>query len=320
MTSRAEMAFFGVAIALHVGGLGVARAFPNMNPLTIDRRAATEVVELDLDELPKAVEDNKPVTDDFRPRDAEHLDVAMRTEEHPRSRSNNPAATNPSDGESGSDATDPGPQLTQPGGDTDWGAPDGGSWAPPGLGTSGPVYTGADVIAMSRGAAAPTKAPRATQIDPKTPSNLINDAILKKDHELGLDLPAAGNVKNALVAATLASDAPADSRASFVVALGPDGKVRGVTFVSASAGSADTWARVAAAAKSALAAQKFALNERFSKGATISVNVLSKMQMPSGAKVGSGLELSLTQHFDVADIGARPVRAVSGSASSTPVK
>ncbi|HTJ84774.1 MAG TPA: hypothetical protein VL400_23810 [Polyangiaceae bacterium] len=323
MSGRSELAFFGVAVALHLGGLGVARAFPNLNPLTIDRHAAVDVVEVEIPDLPKTITEDRRIEDPRLPPDPDRRDVAMRTEDRPLRHSTNPnpsAPTTEGPTTEGGATTEPGPQLTQPDGDTDWGAPEGGSWAPPGLGKGGPIYNTGDLMAMGKAPAAPTAAPRAAAIDPKLPSNLINDAILKKDRELGLDLPAAGNVKNALVAATLASDAPADSRASFVVSLSPDGKVTGVKFVSASAGSADTWTRVAAAAKSALAAQKFALNERFSKGATISVNVLSKMQMPSGAKVGSGIELSLTQHFDVADIGAKPVRAVSGSATATPIK
>jgi hypothetical protein len=322
VTTRAEWSFLAIAVVLHVGALGAARKFPGLNPLSLDR-AAAEPIEVEIPDLPAA---------SIRPRESvlpntESLprpnDEVQRPLDPPRiggQRPDSASATEPSSGNP--DATDPGPQVAVPGGDSDWGAPgDGGSWAPPGLGKGAPIYNTAGMMAdMGKAPAAPTAAPKTAAIDPRLPSDLINDAILKKDHELGLDLPAAGTVASALRSATLGSEAPGDARAQFVVSLGPGGKVLGVKFVSASAGSADTWARIAQAAKASLSAQKLALTERYSKGANITVNVQSKMQMPSGAKVDGGIELSLTQHFDVADIGAKPVRVVSAAANPTPVK
>ncbi len=323
MSARAEWTFLAVAVVLHVGALGAARTFPGLNPLSLERPLA-EPIEVELPDLPAAT---------LRPRES----ALPNTEATPRSTDDpqrppdasprNPGAQRPdsavnSEPASGNpDATDPGPQMTANGGDSDWGAPGDGPWTAPGLGKGAPIYNTAGMMAdMGKAPAAPTAAPKAAAIDPRLPSDLINDAILKKDHELGLDLPAAGTVASALRSATLGSEAPGDARAQFVVSLGPGGKVLGVKFVSASAGSADTWARIAQAAKASLSAQKLALTERYAKGANITVNVLSKMQMPSGAKVDGGIELSLTQHFDVADIGAKPVRVVSASANPTPVK
>jgi hypothetical protein len=121
-------------------------------------------------------------------------------------------------------------------------------------------------------------------------------------------------------AAVQASDTPSDARATFAVALGPGGKVRSVKFISASAGSASQWEAIAATVKASLNAQKLALTGDYAKGANISIGVQSKMTMPSGAKPGAGIEASLTQKFDVADIGAKPVRVVTASHSASPVE
>jgi hypothetical protein len=170
------------------------------------------------------------------------------------------------------------------------------------------------------GPKAPTKAPKGKKADRGIANKVINDAVLAEDKKLGLDFPAGGTIASLFRAAVQGSDTPSEATASFAVALGPGGKVRSVTFVSASAGSESQWKAVAATVKAALATRKLTLSGHYAKGANVSVRVLSKMQMPSGNKVGAGLDLSLTQKFDVADIGARPVRVVSASHNATPVQ
>jgi hypothetical protein len=313
------------AIAMHVGGLAVARAVPGVNLLSVDRSRELEAVEVDIEKetLPR---EDLPVADDEEPTDnrqAAAIDTAPMPDDRRdrRRRTAAPGTGNP-DAEEPSGPGDIVDDGSEDGGDgEDWSTPEGEGWQPPGVGQNGPIYNDPSLFEMPQtGPAAPKKAPKGRKVDRNVANRVLKDKLREEDKKLGLDFPAGGTIASIFKAAVQGSDTPAEASASFAVALGPGGKVKSVTFLSASAGNESQWKAIAASVKGALASQKLAMNGDYAKGANVSVRVLSKMTMPSGAKPGAGLELSLTQKFDVADIGARPVRVVSASASATPVQ
>lgn len=134
-------------------------------------------------------------------------------------------------------------------------------------------------------AAAPTAAPAARPVDSNIAGQVLSGSLQKKDHAIGIDLPAGGVVASTIADAVRASEAPPDSRATFEVRLGPAGDVLGVRVVSSSAGNAATWERVAKGAGAALRGRGLSMNgDAASKGATVTVKIESKLVYPAGSK------------------------------------
>lgn len=316
-----------VAAILHAGFFGVARLIPAVNLLAIEHAREVELIDVDIEkevieELREAEID--PDLAEPRPTDMQAAAIVDPTVTPSRRRDRRRAATSGGTGDPAAEgATGEGPVLDDGSGQgpgEEWSSDDGG-WAPPGTGPGGPIYQDPSLFEMHQaGPAAPTKAPKAKKADRNVANKVLKDELRKQDKKLGLDLPAAGTVASLFRAAVLASDTPAEARASFAVALGPGGQVKSVKFLSSSAGSAAQWEAIAASVKAALNARKLALTGDYAKGANIAIAVQSKMTMPSGAKVDAGLEASLTQKFDVADIGAKPVRTVTAAHSASPVQ
>jgi hypothetical protein len=95
--------------------------------------------------------------------------------------------------------------------------------------------------------------------------------------------------------------------------------VLGVRVSSFSGGAPGVWERVAQAAAAILRARSLKMNESFSKGATIYVDVVSGVQLPSGSSSvirpqGAGAS------FDLSDIGAHKTRAVKASYRAVPAR
>ncbi len=310
-----------LAFVAHAGGIAAARLAPAVNLLAVEHARELDLTEIEVDETVK--EDVPWEREVVEPTDRDRADPDRQARlDDPRDKRLRARAATGGTGDPGAEEpTGPGDVVDAPeGADDTWSTPEEEGWAPPGTGRNGPIYRDPDLFAMSPdGPPAPSKAPRAKQVDRDAANRVLKDELRKKDKKLGLDLPAAGTVASIFRAAVLASDTPSTARAAFAVQLGPGGAVKAVKFVSSTHGTQAQWEAIAASVKAALNAQKLALTGDYAKGANISVNVQSKMQMPSGAKVDAGLELSLTQTFDVSDIGARPKRVVSASASASPV-
>ncbi len=321
--NRAELVSIGAAVTIHLGLVVAGRTLPVAIASTPIERAPLELVEVEVPELPR---EEAP-----RPDERVAPPVGLAVRERPmqpldpnRSPSQNGAI------EPGAEpvaAPNEGPVVTAPEGGPappadDWSAPEaGGPALPPGLGTSGPVYLQPGVLAMpSTGPAAPTAAPKAAPIDRRLADELVKEELRKNDRKLGLDFPGAGTIANFVRSAVQSSTTPQDARASLQVRVGPNGAVQSVKVVTSVGGDAAAWQAVAAAVKAQLASQKLALSGDYTKGALVTVNVTSKLKMPSGATIDDGLKLSATQSFDVADIGARPTRVVNVTFSAQPAK
>ncbi|NUP10989.1 MAG: hypothetical protein HOW73_33500 [Polyangiaceae bacterium] len=319
---RVEVGVLIAAMALHGGGLAIARAIPELTPA---RAAFTEVMMLEVEVAPEPVRravvaEQQP--DQTQPENTQA--IAMNTEQ-PTSKghrsSSGAASSEPGSGGTDENSSSEG-VVTGPGtpGEEDWTGPPGG----PGTGPGGPpgISPLAAAIALNNAAApaAPTEAPKAKKADRDSANRVIKDELRKKDKALGLDLPAAGTIASMIKAQMQGSDAPGDAKASFQVVLGPSGNVQAVKVLSFAGGAASTYEGIARNVKAALSARKLNLTEDYKKGAIVVVNAQSKMQMPSGAEVGAGLKFSLKQEFDVADIGASPVRVVKVNFSAKPVE
>jgi hypothetical protein len=320
IVSRVELAFIGIATVLHVGALYGAHLFPNKNLLAEREYAALDLIELEVDEKLQK-EENHVEQDRVEQVAAANIDRSDRKDENRSTRQNR--------GESGSarfpgvDGADTGTGIEPGPGPID---PNDGFSTPedPGIpGAGGPgreIWRDGKLLPLEKAPAAPTEAPKEKLASRDAANDTIKDVLRKKDKKLGLDLPAAGTVASIIKAQVQGSDAPGAVSAVFTVKLGPGGTVNSVTVGAISGGNASMWNAIASSAKGAIAARKLNLTEDYKKGAVITVNVQSKIVMPSGSEVGAGLKLSLTQNFDVADIGASPVRVITAPYSVAPVK
>jgi hypothetical protein len=163
--------------------------------------------------------------------------------------------------------------------------------------------------------AAPTKTRKRTY-DKDAARASIDKGMRHKDAQLGLDFPAAAAIAAALVEGVRSSDAPDECRGSFGVSVSPAGKVTGIGVGGFTGGDAATWNMAKKTALALLSSRIFEMKSSFAKGATVSVTVVSQRKMPGGGVGRTGTTFS----FDVADIGAKPVRVVSSSFSAKPVE
>lgn len=329
--SKVEIAVLLLAVGAHGAGIAVARSLPKLSSVGthFDPLGFMEVETAPLperpDPLPELVQkqpDKQEPTDEV-PRDEQQ--AAATTETRVATNRTNRGSASSSENatgepsESGDNGTGPGEGPVTEDEDGGWSAP--GSNDPPGVPGAPGISGIAARIAIdnSTAPAAPTTTPKAKKVDRYAATRVIKDELRKQDKALGLDLPAAGTIASLIKSAVQGSDAPGDSRASFVVTLGPGGKVVSVTVSAQAGGSSSTWDGIAKMVQAQLKTMKLNLPEDYAKGAIVSVQAVSAMKMPSGANPGDGLKLSLTQNFDVADIGASPVKVVKVSFSSKPV-
>ena len=322
MSARSEVGFLFGGLFIH--GIFLVVAWQTPAPIYTSRDdRPLDLVELD---LPKeATKEDVRENEDRRP--AEPGSVAARPNDlrpdgrtHPLAATSEPVATDPA---SGAPPTGPAALPSEyeeaPPGSNTWQMPPGSLGGPP-------VYTLRNAIPDQGPApAAPTSAPAAQKVDRDKANEILTADILERNKKLGLNLPAAGTVASILKSVVRASDAPQESKASFQIVIGPDGKVQSVRVGSTNGGSAAIWDAVAANLKASLASQSLKLTGDYAKGAIILVNVQSKMQMPSGNKSGDPVSLNVGKGgpggtFDLADIGARPIRQVLTSFNVIPVK
>ncbi len=317
LVSRTELAFMGVAAVLHVGALYGAHLVPHKNLVAHREYAPLDLIEVEVDQKLQKEEDK--VEERVDNVAAANIDRSERTDDNRTRQSRGAPGSAQYPGVDGPDTgtgVEPGPGPADP--NDGFSAPE-----DPGLPGAGPgreIWRDGKLLALEKAPAAPTEAPKEKLASRDSANDTIKDVLRKKDKKLGLDLPAAGTVASIIKAQVQGSDAPGNVSATFIVKLGPGGSVTSVSVGAINGGNASMWNAIASSAKGAIAARKLNLTEDYKKGAVITVNVQSKMSMPSGAEVGAGLKLSLTQNFDVADIGASPVRVITAPFSVAPVK
>ena len=153
-------------------------------------------------------------------------------------------------------------------------------------GVRGPIWSIPGVITPPPPpSAAPTIATGPKPVDQDIAGQVLSGGLQKKDRASGVELPAAGAVASAVANAVRSSDAPPDSKATFEVKLGADGKVLGVKVVSVNGGNASSWDRAAKSAAGALASKPLQMTgEAASHGATVTVKIESKQQFAAGSK------------------------------------
>lgn len=157
---------------------------------------------------------------------------------------------------------------------------------PPGLGGA-PVWAIPGVVGPAAAgvpAPAPTAAPAVRPVDRNIAGKVIDATLHKRDHDLGLDAPAAGVVASSIADAVRSSAIPGDARASFEVRLGAGGDVEGVRLLSSTAGDAATWERVVRSAKGLLAGRALRVGPDARGGTTVVVKIESSVQYPAGSK------------------------------------
>lgn len=198
--------------------------------------------------------------------------------------------------------------------------PEGPGWDP-----RFPNYAGLGIGMPDVPEAAPTEAPRRARPTREGVNELVASVRREEDAKKGMTLPGASNVASTVKSAVWGSDLPNETKGTLVVKVDASGKVTEVNVVGGT-GSAAAWQAVAAAVKASLASRSITLNTDYKKGAIITINVQSKMQLPSGAgpdgafdiDVGKGSPLGGT--FDLSDIGSKPKRQVYTPFSVTPIK
>jgi hypothetical protein len=182
----------------------------------------------------------------------------------------------------------------------------------PGFGTLPPGVLPPDSADRS---AAPTRTHKRSY-DQDAARKAIDRGVRGKDAQLGLDFPAAAAIAATLRESVRASDAPYDCHGSFSVALNGAGQVTAVHLGGFSGGDSDTWQAIRDSARARLSSRIFEMKSSFAKGAVVGVTVRSEQKMPGGGVSRQGASFS----FDVADIGAKPIRVVSVSFSARPLE
>lgn len=326
--NRVEATAACLALFAHVGFVALHKVVPEVRVNLLGEALAPIEVEVEqqlFDQAKKETPLDLPTPSERPPQSP---DAATRPPERQviaaagRIVSPSPVLTAQGAGEPGGDTipVPPGSAPAPPGSGDAWSAlPPGG--APSGLpGLNGKevwTYNGA-LPALPAPVPAPT-AVAAKPVERDIANKVLGDVLKDRDKKMGIDLPAAGSVASAVQAATYSHGTINEGRATFVITLGPGGKVNGVRVSSMSAGSEADWSAVANAVKASLASKTLALTGQYEKGAVVTVTITSKMQLPSGGKDFASLN-GAGGTFDVTNIGTKQKRVVSQTFSVTPVK
>lgn len=221
------------------------------------------------------------------------------------------------------------PTATPSAGPEEWTTPPSGppsnGLGLPGIGT--PIWSVPGVIAAGdKPKPAPTTIGPPPAVDRNIGGKVISDIMREKDHGLGLDLPGAGAIASVVTDVVRSSNTPDTAHAVLEVRIAPSGQVASVRVVSSSAGASGDWSAVAASVKNSLASKQFALPTAYAKGAIVTIDVVSKLQLPDGSPAGSSVRrggppadsVGTSMTFDVSNIGARPKRHVRSLPSARP--
>jgi len=304
------LGFIGAALAVHLAIPGLARIAPRWEPPMLAR--SSRVLRLETIDVEVAPPTPPEPLSETMPREIEPPRPDLRTpprETDPRVTPPSPEVNVPPEP---STTTAPSAAPTAPPSDYDK-APDvpGGLPGVPGL-DGRPVWGLPGILSGAPvSAAAPTTIPRAP-LPARDSANKVLEAVINaKDHAVGLDLPGAGTIAAKIVEAVWASDTPAESRGTFQVRLSPKGQVVSVRSLSSSGGPSEPWRSAASLAASNLASFSLKMPASYATGAVVTVQVVSKVQLPAGASKS-------TFTFDLSDIGAKKHRVVTSSFSVTP--
>lgn len=144
----------------------------------------------------------------------------------------------------------------------------------------------------------------------------IDRGLRVKDAQLGLDFPAASAIAAVLREAVRAGETPFECQGSFTVTVSASGRVTAISLGGYAGGDPATWQIVRKHALAQLSSRVFEMKSSFSRGALVGVTVRSEQKMPGGGVGRQGASLS----FDVADVGAKPMRVVSMSFTARPLE
>jgi len=181
----------------------------------------------------------------------------------------------------------------------------------PGLGLSNRI-----ALENAEAKAAPTSAPAQARASADQANEVLSSTLRGHDRDKGIDLPATGVVVGAVSDATRALPVPHNTRASFVVKLGPGGKVEGVRVSASSAGDAASWSSAAKTVAASLSKKQLALGDASKSGATIVVSVTVKHVYPTGSSKGADVKPVCANQIinDLADsLDDKPAAAATGN-------
>lgn len=298
------------ALALHAALVLVARALPPLSLLSASDRRDLRTIDIDLPPPVTSVPlaERAPVTEPRAQADPDKA-IATRTTRP----SSPPRETGPRPEVTAEQPTAP----TQPKAPTRFDdlpeEPQGvlGMNGVPGLGGNA-VWTMPGVIPSSVGAPAPapTEAPARRPVDGDIGGKVVRDAMSARDKTIGIDLPAAGAVASVVADVVRGSDVPDVSKGSIEFRVGANGQVLGYRVITTRGGSSDAWDRAARAAAARLSGSGLAMTGAYTRGATITVDVSSNLELPAGGKGGfTGTGMT----FDLSNIGAHTRRMVRTS-------
>jgi hypothetical protein len=141
----------------------------------------------------------------------------------------------------------------------------------------------------------------------------LHDALAARDHELGLD--SGGPLIAIAEEATRTSDAPDNSRAVFEVSIDANGEVTGIRVVEASQ-ARQAWDTVATHMRTTTRTRRIPPRGQASKGIVVTLEVKSRLTLPSGASGGVDPKLNddgtagVHVGFDLSDVGQHAKRDV----------
>lgn len=141
---------------------------------------------------------------------------------------------------------------------------------------------------------APTSPP-ARHYDPDMATALLERGVLERDAAMGLAFIGTAAVAAAVESAVRAY-APPVSHARLRAHVGSDGRVSSVRVLSYRDGSESAWRRAAAHASRSLADDRFRMRSALRRGANVTVEVTSNLELPSGN--GREHEMSSKRRFE----------------------
>ena len=295
------------AVILHGASLALARFIPDHTPPDVAAADTTRGDLFDIETLPPAAPPPKPPPPEAPAEEPEEeaeqpaagaarakiAPIAKSIEPEPRPIQPNtltsPESSPPSGNPPAAGTAPTAPEAPSGVSDSEFSPPEGpaagGNGVLPGL-NGQPVWALPGVLPEAQAPApAPTTPTGPKPVDRDIAGQVISGTLRKKDQEIGLDLPAGGVVASTIASAVRSADTPLDARATFEVRLGADGKVLSTRVVSATAGEAGQWERVAKRASADLAARALTMSgDAAAKGATVTVKIESKVVYPAGSK------------------------------------
>lgn len=212
-----------------------------------------------------------------------HANVATRSNDVPQGPSVDPAVASEgaSDERPTTPNTPPGPPID------DYDTP------PPLAGPSGPLGLGWVVPGMiddGPSTAAPTQTPVSAPVTGAAVKKALNGTLATRDKKVGVTVPGAALVASAVNDAARAVPVAHNTRATFEVKLGRDGRVAYAKVVSSSGGDSANWDAAAKAVAAQLAKQKLDMGGERGEGAIVRVAITQKHVFPTGSQRGANIK------------------------------